>query len=78
MDIRDVEKLRDYLFKKADVDTNLIKNPYKKTRINAYRDCFERLLSCKKVDIGGTLIVQNQEDGSIVSVFDNIGIEEGK
>ena len=73
-DIRDVEKLRDYLFRKADVDMNLIKNPYEKVRVRTYRDCFEMLLACKRVDIG-TLLVQNPEDASIVSVFDNAGIE---
>lgn len=41
-DIRDVESLRKYLFRKADDDNT--NNPYKIARIHAYRDAFERLL----------------------------------
>lgn len=42
-DIRDVESLRNYLFRKADDDNT--NNPYKIARIHAYRDAFERLLA---------------------------------
>lgn len=42
-DIRDVESLRNYLFRKADDDNT--NNPYKMARIHAYRDAFERLLA---------------------------------
>lgn len=42
-DIRDVESLKVYLFRKADDDR--VKDPYKRAKIHAYRDAFERLLA---------------------------------
>ena len=42
-DIRDVESLAKYLFRIADDDR--VKDPYKRAKIHAYRDAFERLLA---------------------------------
>lgn len=47
-DIRDVESLRNYLFRKADDDNT--NNPYKIAKIHAYRDAFERLLALPTIE----------------------------
>ena len=47
-DIRDVESLAQYLFRMADDDK--VKDPYKRAKIHAYRDAFERLLALPTIE----------------------------